>query len=489
MIAPPEEQRFSDVKLVKRPDNTRDVLAELSAAFGDDDEPVARAAASAATADTAATERDEADGPADRDDPPETASTDHPAPAAGAAPGGADGAARGVVDDATRGVPLDATGPGPAAAKGAAGDADATGAADVTGTGDATGAADVTGAADAVAVGDATGAAGAVAVGREPDGSSAPTAPPERSGAVTTIAIGGDDGLPDARYLDEELDPDDGSDTVFIDDDGIGDAVLPKDATGPGIEPRLRQRRIGVRRAEGRRRLLWTTAVVVVVAAVVATLAVLGSSWFAVDDIELSGFESADRDAVESVVADLLGTPVLLVDTDDAERRLEAIAWVESARVRTDFPRSASVELRERTPVATVRGVDGRFRILDVEGRVLDVIDGQPVAFVLIAAPPVDDLEPGDFVGVGHAAAAALSTKLTPAIRSRLVSMSTTPDGSDLRLVLSNDPGPRIEARLGAAVGDNDQLERLVRLQLLLDDVIGTDTTVIDVATGEATVR
>ena len=46
-----------------------------------------------------------------------------------------------------------------------------------------------------------------------------------------------------------------------------------------------------------------------------------------------------------------------------------------------------------------------------------------------------------------------------------------------------------IEVRLGAAIGDNDQIERLVRLQAVLDDVIGTQTTVIDVSTSETTQR
>ena len=60
-----------------------------------------------------------------------------------------------------------------------------------------------------------------------------------------TITIGGED-LPDAVYLDEELAKDDSSGTVFIDDDGASDAIGPKEATSQGIEPRIRQRRIGV---------------------------------------------------------------------------------------------------------------------------------------------------------------------------------------------------------------------------------------------------
>jgi len=321
--------------------------------------------------------------------------------------------------------------------------------------------------------------------GADPD--DAVTQPTTREAGPTTIAIGGDDELPDAVYLDDELGEETGSDSapVFIDDDGAGDAIAPKDATGRGIEPRLRQRRIGVRRAAGRRRLIWAAIVGGILVLVIAVLAALGSSLFAVDDVDVSGLNRADPAAVEMVVEELVGEPVLLVDTASAEAQLEAIPYVEAARVRTDFPNSVTIEILEREPVATARGVDGRFRILDRDGRVLDVIDGQPIEFVLIEGSTPLDEEPGQFADVGYSAAAAMVTKLTPEIRARLISMSTVPDGTDLRFTLSNEPGADIEARLGDAVNDSEQIERLVRLQRRLDDVVGSDTTVIDVSTVE----
>ena len=57
---------------------------------------------------------------------------------------------------------------------------------------------------------------------------------------------------------------------------------------------------------------------------------------------------------------------MLRADTDGAERELEAIPWVEDARVTTDFPHGATIELRERQPVATFQGPDGRFRVIDI---------------------------------------------------------------------------------------------------------------------------
>jgi cell division septal protein FtsQ len=322
------------------------------------------------------------------------------------------------------------------------------------------------------------------------DGEPGATGADDASVPPSIISIGADDELPDAVYLDEGAGDDEssGGRPVFIDDDGSSDAVMPKDATSRGIEPRLRQRRIGVRRAASRKRLWWAAIVAAVVVVAVAVLAVLGSSWFAVDQVSVSGNVYTDRDALDAVIEDLRGTPVLLVDTAEVEAALEAIPWVEAARVTTRFPDSARIEIRERTPVASMLGEDTRSRVLDADGRVLAVIEGQPVALVWISGPGTLDLGEGDTAPIGYQAAASLVTKLTPTIRTRVESMLVTPDGSDLVLVLTSPSGP-IEVRFGSAIGDNQQIEKLVRLERKLDDLGDESVSVIDVSTAEVTVR
>ena len=63
------------------------------------------------------------------------------------------------------------------------------------------------------------------------------------------ISIGGDDDVPDAVYLDDELERGVAvGATLFIDDDGsAATPSRPRRRRPRGIEPRLRQRRIGVR--------------------------------------------------------------------------------------------------------------------------------------------------------------------------------------------------------------------------------------------------
>jgi cell division protein FtsQ len=310
----------------------------------------------------------------------------------------------------------------------------------------------------------------------------------DRAPARGTISIGGDD-LPDLTYLDEELERDSSaSEPVFIDDDGSSDAVLAGQASARGMEPRLRQRRIGVTRSKHRRRLWWAALGLVVVVVLVGVFALLGSSLFAVDRVNVTGAVYTDQAALDAVIEELTGTAVLLVDTAAVEAQIEEIPWVRDARVTTSFPDAASIEIRERTPVAAMMGADGRSRVIDVDGRVLALVDGQPVAPVWISGPGTLDLSAGQFASIGYSSAASIVTKLTPEIRSRVESMTVTPDGSDLRLILTSERGP-IEVRFGSALGENAQIEKLVRLQRTLDDVGVKPITVIDVSTSEVTVR
>ena len=105
--------------------------------------------------------------------------------------------------------------------------------------------------------------------------------------------------------------------------------------------------------------------------------------------MHVEGAVYTDPVALQAVVDELEGTPVLRVDTDRAERELESIPWVADARVTTQFPDAATIELREREAVATYQGPDQRFRVIDVDGRVLDVLDGQPAEYLLVAGPDV----------------------------------------------------------------------------------------------------
>jgi len=302
-------------------------------------------------------------------------------------------------------------------------------------------------------------------------------------GSTVTIV---DDELPDSVYVGGSLDPNaPPRPTVFIDGgqeaiDGSPMISIEDASSAAHIEPRLRDRRIAVKRAAGRRRLKWAIAVGAVVVLIVAALAVLGSGLFAVDSVRVEGARRTDQRVLDSIVADLEGRPVLRVDTDAIEGRLEALPWVDDARVTTDFPDAATIELRERSAVATVEDRDGGWMLLDADGRVLAVSEEQPEGLMVITVPDLPVVEVAKFAPRGVGAAATLSRSLTPLIESRAEGITVTPDGSDLRLTLAGGA----EVRFGSAEADQ-LVPKLVRLQTVLTDLGDRPVSYIDVSTND----
>jgi len=312
----------------------------------------------------------------------------------------------------------------------------------------------------------------------------APVAPAGETAAPPgpqTISIV-DDGIPDSIYIGGNLEATDASrSTVVIEDreGAIPTTMSLEDASSATkIEPRLRDRRIAVKRAAGRKRLKWAAIIVLVLALVVAALAVLGSGLFAIEAVEVQGAEQTEPAALAPVIEDLEGTPVLRADTDAAERELEKLPWVEEARVTTQFPDGATIELRERAPAAAFQGDDGAWRLVDDRARVLAVSAEQPARFLPIVGRGFPPVTPGQFGPPGLAAAAILARSLTPTVATRTADIEVTPDGSDLRLHFTDGA----EVRFGAA---EDLVQKLVRLETKLNDLGGDRVNYIDVSTNE----
>ncbi len=309
--------------------------------------------------------------------------------------------------------------------------------------------------------------------------------------ALRNVIVIGDDDRPDALYLDEQSgsrmrevhsgdeDNTGGRSTIVIKDlDESGSIeTLPARSSG-SIDPRVRARRIAVRRAKGRKRLIWVAIGAAILLVLVGAVAVLASSLFDVRTIDVQGAVYTDPQQLSAIVDELQGDAILLVDTRQIESQLESIAWVESARVTTEFPHRVFIDIRERRPIATFAGSDGKFRVIDRDGRVLDVVDGVPIDYMLITgANP--DVERGQFAGRPFASAAQLAIALPTQIRALTRSIGVDATAGDLTLLLGAD----IEVRLGPAADLSGKLVRLLSVvQGGLDGICA-----IDVSTSEIT--
>jgi len=306
------------------------------------------------------------------------------------------------------------------------------------------------------------------------------------------IVIGGDDDdRPDALYLDEaggarlregQSDEEDSTgerSTIIISDlDESGTIeTLPARSSG-SMDPRVRARRIAVRRAKGRKRLIWVAVAAAIVLVLVGAVAVLASSLFDVRTVDVQGAVYTDPKELAAIVDDIKGDAILLVDTRQIERKLESIAWVESARVSTDFPHRVFIDIRERKPVATFAGSDRKYRVIDRDGRGLDVVDGIPIDYMLVTgADP--DVERGNFAGRPLASAAQLAIALPPEIRALTKSVGVDATTGDLTLQLGDD----LPVRLGPPSDLSSKLVRLLsEVRGGLDGVCALDVSTTEIS-------
>lgn len=304
----------------------------------------------------------------------------------------------------------------------------------------------------------------------------------------STVVIPADD-QPDTVFLDRDAEDrlrDVHGDTIVIDD--LDDAVAPaqsdaaeEEAPRGSLDPRIRARRIAARRAEGRKRLKWAAIIGGAVVVVVGGLSVVASPLFKATDVRVQGAIYTDREVLAAVIADVKSTPILLVDTKDQERALERVPWVETARVATSFPHTVVIDIRERRPLATFKAGDGKWRVIDIEGRVLDVIAGQPVAYMLVTGNHPDTGR-GDYAGAPYATVGRLVAALPPEVRSRTTSISLDSSTSNLSLVLNRGDKHSIVVHLGDGSMLEDKLARLLnQIHTGLDRVVEIDVSTEEV--------
>ena len=194
-------------------------------------------------------------------------------------------------------------------------------------------------------------------------------------------------------------------------------------------------------------------------AAIVLVLIVLASPIIAVRQVDIEGSKYMNKDLLVSVEQSLLGKALLTVDTRQASRRLEEDPWVETVRIRQFFPSRLLIEIAERVPVAWFIGVDNRARIVDAQGRVLAVEDGQPTEYLQITGVG-PNLAPGNSAGALYKAAAQLATGLPDELAKLVLNVGT---GGPNQLVMTLRSGTLVN--FGEPV---DVLNKLISLVVLL---------------------
>ena len=245
---------------------------------------------------------------------------------------------------------------------------------------------------------------------------------------------------------------------------------LPAQRAG-AIDPRIRQRRIEVRRVEGRRRL---RVLLILGGFFVAALLVWGisrSPLLDVDHVRISGTVHTTPADISAASGVHNGMAMFDVDTGGAAARVRAIPWVLRVRVERHWPATVTIAVVERAPVAAVPGPTG-VAVVDRTGRVLAINPAPPVGVpVLLGLPPAGP--PSTRVGGRAADLLAVAQAMPPQVSQRVVGVAAAESGQvELRLK------PSGIVRLGPP----DQLaEKMLAAETVLTQVDLTRLAVLDV--------
>jgi len=196
------------------------------------------------------------------------------------------------------------------------------------------------------------------------------------------------------------------------------------------IDPRMHERRVTVLREQGRRRLRILLGLLTAACVVGLAWLVVHSPLLAVSSVSVRGAQQESAATIAKVAGVHDGDATLFVDGGRVARRVEALPWIEQARVSRDLPHGITISVVERVPVAWVRraapgGAPAAIALVDRTGRVL----------ADVAAPP-----PGLAELVGVRRAGPPGGTIVPARVA--VSLMTLPEGLRAqvsRLVLGDD--------------------------------------------------
>jgi cell division protein FtsQ len=266
---------------------------------------------------------------------------------------------------------------------------------------------------------------------------------------------------------------------IVIDADAPADLSDGETGAGAEVDPRIRARRRAVKRAEGRRRFRVLVGIGTLLVLLVGGSLALQSPLFSVREVQVDGVHFADKEAIQVVANSLYGQPLYRLDLAKAKDEILLQPWVRRVRIVRTWPRSVTVDVAERTPVGAVPMDDGQWRVIDIEGHVLAVTEGQPRDFMAIEGDPTP-------VGVGQTVSAPMisGARLAESLPGRLKTITTKVKvGGDGAVALDISPKGRI------LLGTIDDLRaKLISVLTYLDSCPGVQFETLDARAATALV-
>ena len=207
--------------------------------------------------------------------------------------------------------------------------------------------------------------------------------------------------------------------------------------------PRIRARRIEVRRHEGRRRFHRLIGLVVVLTLALVGAGLTRSPLLAVHEVVVTGAVRTTRADILRASGLRLRQPMTDVEAGTAARHLHALPWVEHATVHRHWPRTVTIAVVERVAVAQVASGTG-WALVDATGRVLSV--GPQATAGVVRITNLVAGRPGSTVDASAGPALDLAAALPTDLAHGVASIARSATNLTMRLALGN-----IVVKVGAA--------------------------------------
>ena len=198
------------------------------------------------------------------------------------------------------------------------------------------------------------------------------------------------------------------------------------------MDPRIKRRRVEVKRDEGRRRLRVLIGVIGAALAVLAVVGLVQSPVLAVRKVDVVG--ARQTEPAEVVAAAGLDHHPRMVDVSSGlvARRVRRLPWVNTAKATRVWPATVRIQITERVAIAQLPSAAGEWAATDATGRVLSTGPQDPDLAVLAGLPPAG--EPASLLGTPGDAVLAVASHLPDDLRPRVKEIVAVGDGVDLHL-------------------------------------------------------
>lgn len=248
------------------------------------------------------------------------------------------------------------------------------------------------------------------------------------------------------------------------------------------IDPRLRQRRIAVRRAQGRRRLRVVLAVMIVGTLAYGGWRVSQSEILDLDRIVVDGAFGTEADEVRSSSGLVLTEPMISTDLDQAASNVSDLPWVAEATATREWRGTVRIDVVRRIPYAALPSAGGGFVVIDQSGiaisRLVDTGAGELPIIDVSANGQLGDVQEASLPGL--AVVAAMPADVDPWV-DRIVVGRASSGAVSLGLVLIG--GPSVEFGDSRLLTDKFEALRSVLAGTVLSCISTIDVRVADLAT------